>query len=109
MAETPKVLAQDAPAGATDTDAYTVPGATTTVITSVVVCNRSGSSDTFRLWVAVDGAADSDEQYLYYDFTVPANDSFAATLGITLDASDVVRVRSANGNLSFNVFGIEQT
>ena len=43
MSDTLKVLGQQAPAGTTETILYTVPTATQTTISSIVVCNRSGS------------------------------------------------------------------
>lgn len=109
MAQTIKVLAQSNPSATTLTAAYTVPGATSTVVSSIVVTNRSSSSTTFRISVAVAGAADSNEQYLYYDLTIPGNDTFIATIGGTLAATDVIRVYAAAATLSFNVFGTEIT
>ena len=40
MSDTLKVLGQQAPAGTTETILYTVPAATQTTISSIVVCNR---------------------------------------------------------------------
>ena len=48
MSDTLKVLGQQAPAGTTETILYTVPTATQTTISSIVVCNRSGSGVTYR-------------------------------------------------------------
>lgn len=107
MADTTKVLAQTAPSATTLTDSYTVPWATMTTISSVVVCNRGGTAATFRLSAAVAGAADATKQYLYYDVPLAANDTFIATIGLTLNATDVLRVYASNGNLSFNTFGVE--
>jgi hypothetical protein len=41
MATTYKVLAQSAPAATTDTDVYTVPSATSSVISTIVIANRA--------------------------------------------------------------------
>ena len=109
MAQTLKVIAQSYPAQATLTTAYTVPGATTTALSSIMVCNQLNTDATFRISVAVAGAADTATQYLYFDNTVFANDTFTATVGITLAATDVVRVYSSSGLLSFNLFGTENT
>lgn len=109
MADTLKILAQVAPAATTLTVAYTVPALTSAVISSVVVCNRGVSATTFRISVAVAGAADATKQYLYYDCPIAANDTFAAALGITLATTDVFRVYAGNGNLSFNLFGVQVT
>src|SRR5438552_13050432 len=84
MAETLKVLAQVSLVASTLTDVYTVPASTTTAVSSIVVCNQDAFSATFRLSVAVLGAADDPKQYLYYDTEIPANDTFVAKIGITL-------------------------
>jgi hypothetical protein len=108
MATTPKVLGQSNPSAATLTDAYTVPALTATTISTITVCNRSSVATQFRISVAKLGAADNNVQYLYYDQMVPGNDTFAATIGITLATTDVVRVYAVLATLSFNIFGIEE-
>ena len=109
MADTLKVLAQSNPVAATLTDAYTVPAATSTTVSSVVVANRSAVATTFRISVAVAGAADAAQQYLYYDMAISGNDTFVATIGISLAATDVVRVYATLATLSFSIFGVEIT
>lgn len=109
MAEVLKNLGQANPAVATLTDIYTVPSATSTVVSSIIVANRSATATSFRISVAVSGIADEFKQYLYYDITIQGNDTFAANLGVTLAATDVVRVYATLATLSFNVFGSEVT
>jgi len=109
MANTLKTLSQTAPSATTLTDSYTVPGATQAVVSSVVVCNRSATATSFRISVAVAGAADATKQYLYYDVPIAGNDTFVATIGVSLGAADVVRVYATLATLSFNVFGAEVT
>jgi hypothetical protein len=109
MADTQKVLAQSNPSATTLTDIYTVPASTGTVANTLVVANRSAIPATFRIAVAIAGAADNPKQYLYYDIAIEGNDTFTATIGITLAASDVIRVYAANATLSFTIFGIEIT
>ncbi len=109
MADTLQVLGQSNPSATTLTDLYTVPGATATTTSSLVVCNRSATATSFRVSVAVAGAADSNEQYLYYDVPIPGNETFSAVLGLTLAATDVVRVYATLATLSFNLFGVEVT
>lgn len=109
MAEVLKVLAQSAPSATTLTDAYTVPGATSATVSSIMVCNRSASEATFRVSVAVAGAADGPGQYVVYDLPIAGTDVFAATVGLTLGAADVVRVWASSGDLSFSLFGVEVT
>jgi len=105
--ETRKVLGQLAPSATVLTDVYTVPISSQTIISTLVINNRGGSSTTFRVSIAVNGAADSPKQYIYYDVTINANDTFAATIGMTLGSGDVVRVFAGNANLSVTLFGVE--
>lgn len=109
MATNYKVLGQSAPAATTLTSLYTVPSATEAVISTVVVCNRSATARTFRIAVRPNGAAISNEHYLAYDVTVGASDSTTLTLGITMDASDVLSVYASTTDLSFTAFGSEIT
>ena len=107
MATTYKVLAQSAPSATTNTDVYTVGSGKSAVVSTVTVCNRAATSATYRIAIRVAGSALSNEEYIAYDATVPANDTIALTLGITLAATDVVTVYASTANLSFNLFGSE--
>lgn len=109
MTDTIKVLAQVNPSATTLTDAYTVPGATTAVISTITVANRSGTATTFRISVAVAGAGDDNKQYTHYDFSIAGNYTETITLGISLGAADVVRVYATLATLSFGIFGVEVT
>lgn len=102
-----KVLGQSNPTVDTNTDLYTVPASTEAVASSLVVCNRGVSPLEFRVAVRPAGAAISDEHYLYYGTTLTAEATFTATLGITLEATDVVTVRTDVATASFNLFGQE--
>jgi hypothetical protein len=107
MATNYKVLGQSSPAATTETDLYTVPSDTSTVASSVIVCNRSAVLSTFRISIAVGGGATSNKDYIYYDLPIGANDTFIATIGVTLSATDKVKVYSSNTNLSFSLYGSE--
>ncbi|MCJ2530809.1 MAG: hypothetical protein LN413_00610 [Candidatus Thermoplasmatota archaeon] len=109
MALTYQVLSQTRPVAATVTDSYTVPGATEAIVSSIVVCNTSATATSFRISVAINGAADALTQYLYYDVPIAGNDSFTATIGPTVDATDVIRVYATLATLTFTVFGVEET
>jgi len=103
------VLSQTFPAMTTLTDSYTVPGATSTVVSSLIVCNQSATRTLFRISIAVGGAADTPAQYIYYDIIIPGQDTFIATVGITITAGDVIRVYAADATLSFSFYGVENT
>lgn len=104
-----KVLGQLACAATTEEAVYKVPSAKQAVISTVVICNRTSSSVTFRLYVAVDDAATDNKMYLYYDASLPGNDTFTATLGITMGADDELRFYCSAASCSVNAFGVEIT
>lgn len=107
MAQAYKVLGQSAPSATTNTDVYTVPSATEAVVSTIVIANRSSSAATYRVAVRPDGATIASQHYVAYDVTVGANDSTALTLGLTLDAADVLTIYASSADLSFSVFGSE--
>jgi hypothetical protein len=109
MAETLKILGQSNPSATTLTDAYTVPGATTAVISTIQICNRSATATSFRLAFAPNGAANDNSHYIAYDVPILGNDYVAFTAGYTLDAADVVRVYATLATLTFSIFGSEIT
>lgn len=109
MAQTYKVLGQVNPSAATLTTGYTVPAATSAVVSTVTVANRSAVATSFRLSVAVAGAADNNIQYLAYDVAINGNETQTFTLGLTLATTDVLRVYATLATLSFNIFGVENT
>jgi hypothetical protein len=102
-----KVLGQVAPAATTETDLYTVPASTETIISSLIVANRSSTAATYRISVSVNGAATSTKDYLVYDAAISSNQTIALTLGVTLDATDKIRVYGSTANLSFSAYGSE--
>lgn len=107
MAVAYKVLGQSAPSATTATDVYTVPAATETVISSIVVAERGGSDATFRISVRPNGAAEAAQHYIAYGTPITANDVVALSLGITVDATDVVTVYASSGDVTFSLFGSE--
>jgi hypothetical protein len=102
-----KVLGQSAPAATTAANVYTVPSATEAVISTIVIANRAATAGSFRLSVRPNGAAQANQHYLAYDVPIAANDSTTLTLGITVDATDVITVYASSADMSFNVFGSE--
>ena len=107
MATVYKVLGQVNPAATTATTLYTVPSATNTVVSTIVICNQASSAATFRIAVRPAGATLAAIHYVAYDVTVGASDSTALTLGLTLAATDVVTVYASTATVSFNAYGSE--
>ena len=102
-----KVLGQSAPSATTDTDLYTVPAATSAVVSTIVVANRSALDVAYRIAIRPAGATIADEHYIAYNVNVGASDSTTLTLGVTLAATDIITVYAGSANLSFSVFGSE--
>ena len=109
MPTTYKILGQAAPTPNTLTAVYTVPSATQAVISTITVCNQTAANASYSISVASDGDADANTQYIIRGGVVPAADSIGITLGITVDAADVIRANTNTANISFNIFGSEIT
>lgn len=103
-----KILGQSHPAAATNTDLYTVGTGKQAIISSITIANVTGSEGTARIWVRKAGATAAHVYALMYDVKVAANSLATFTLGLTLEATDVITVRSTNGNdLTFHAYGSE--
>lgn len=112
MADTLKVLGQAQFTGTPGTPAalYTVPALTSAIVSSVVVCNTDTSPRTFRVSVAVAGAANATSQYIAYDVPIRAKETITLTLGISLATTDVVRYDAdVASKVNFHLFGVEVT
>lgn len=107
MTDYVKIIAQNIPSAGILTTLYTVPANTMTSISSLVACNQNNVGTSFNISVAINGAADTPAQYIFFQAPLDVNDSFVATMGISLAAGDVVRCLSSTGNVSFNIFGVE--
>ena len=107
MATTYKVLGQVNPAATTATTAYTVPSSTEAVISTITVCNIGPSPATYRIAVRPDGATLENKHYIVYDSSVGPQTTETFTLGMTLNAADVVTVYTSSATLAFNLFGSE--
>ena len=107
MPTTYKVLAQSNPSATTATTLYTVPSATSSVVSTITICNQAASAGTYRIAVRPAGASLTASQYVAYDIAIAANDTTALTLGITLATTDVVTVYASAATMSFAAFGSE--
>jgi hypothetical protein len=73
------------------------------------VCNWGTTDSTFTISLSQNLVPTDPKDYLYYDVAIAGNDTFIATIGITLEADWDIRVYSANNKLSYTVFGTEIT
>jgi len=107
MPTTYKVLGQLASVANTASTLYTVPSGNSTVCSSLTICNASGANANVSVQIAVANAASANSQYLVFNNTVISQDTLFMTLGVTLAATDVVRVDSTQANVAFQLFGSE--
>lgn len=107
MPNVARVLGQTVSTGST-VNLYTVPASTQTVVSTLTVANLTAAAGTFSVAVRVSGSTLENKHYIYRNVSLPANDTFAATFGITMAATDVVTVASSVSS-SFNLFGQEVT
>ena len=109
MAVVYKVLGQSNPAAVTATTLYTVPASTSTVVSTINICNQSTNNDTYRIAVRPAGATLTAAHYIAFNGVIPGYDTISLTIGITLAATDVVTVYAGTSTLSFSLFGSEIT
>ena len=107
MADVIKVLGQLEAAATTAETLYTVPSLSQTTTSSLVICNRTGGVLSYRVNIRVAAEAADNKQYLYYDKTLAANETFAAVLGMTLGEGDLVDTYASATGLTFTLFGVE--
>lgn len=104
MATTRLNIGQATPAPNTLTDLFTC--VNPTIIFQIVCCNRSTLAAKVRIAHSLLGAAITDAAYLEYDLLVPGNQSLTWDQGrLAMRATDVLRVQSDNGLVSFNAYG----
>jgi len=102
-----KVLGQSNPAATTATTLYTVPAASSAVVSTISVCNQASTAATFRIAVRPSGATLAAQHYIVYGATVPASDTTMLTVGLTLAATDVITIYASSATMSFNAYGSE--
>ena len=107
MGITYKVLGQINPNANTATTLYTVPALTSTILSTVTVCNQANTSASFRLAVRPGGESLATKHYVNFDTPIPGNDTVSLTLGITMAASDVLTANANTSTISFNAYGSE--
>lgn len=125
----PKILGRIDTVAGSLVDVYTVPLATSAVISSIFVTMFNGSNFngqvnmTTRLAVSVGGGVIDLKDYLMYDYVMtcrvplpfPEQQHLALSLGLTLAAGDKIRWRhdpvvvGDGAEAAINVFGIEMT
>lgn len=109
MADNIRVLGQVAPAAGAETTLATVPALNAFIVSTLTVCNRGAVAATFRVAVVEDGAVTANKNWIYFDAAIGAKVTVAITIGMTVNAADVIRVQASTADLSFTAFGTEVT
>jgi hypothetical protein len=107
MALNYKVLGQSNPAGTTNTNLYTVPAQTEAVVSSIVIVNQGSGAGTYRVAIRPNGANIEAKHYIAFDNAIDAKATETLTIGVTLDAADIITVYASSADFSFNAFGVE--
>jgi hypothetical protein len=99
MATTVKALFRGAATTNTATTLYTVPAATTTVITNIVVTNTSGSLQSYAL--SLDGVS------IATTMSISANDSIVIDLKQVLATTKIIAGGASATSVNFHISGVE--
>ena len=98
MATVTKALARVA-AATSSTTLYTVPSATTTVVTNIVICNPTGSAVTASMTInAID---------LLGSVSIAANSSAFFDLKQVIPATQVIAGSASSTSVDFHISGVE--
>ncbi len=98
MATTSKILFRGA-ASTSSTTLYTVPSATTTVVTDIVIANTAGANATYELLL--------NDIVLAKTVTVGANDSTIIQLKQPLTATQTIKGLASATTINFHISGVE--
>ena len=108
MATSYKILGQANLTTTSVTDIYTVPSGVETIISTMIIANIGTAATTFNIALRDGGETLADKAYIAKSVAIAASDSTTLTLGMALEATDVVTVAAGDADLlSFNLFGAE--
>jgi len=109
MATSYLILGQSAPATTSATLLYTVPSSTSTVVSTIVICNTTASAAVATVYCNKAGTTNTAATALVYQKTIPAYETQTYTLGITMTnggTADTLYVQTGTSNaLTFTAFG----
>lgn len=99
MATTSKALFRGAATTTTSTLLYTVPSATTTVVTNIAVTNTAGSAYTFTLLL--------NNIDIHTATTIAANSTVYIDCKQVLTAAQTIKGGASNAAIMFHISGVE--
>lgn len=113
MAETLKILGQQAPSATTWANLYTVPPSASAVVSTIAITNYGADPTLFNIGCipAATGSNTpaSNAQYLVFQSPINPGETIFLTVGGTLAASDRFSCYNTLANCAFTAFGSEIT
>lgn len=108
---TNKQLGQARPADLNAASIYSPAVGVETRVTTLVICNTTGSAATYRVFHDDNGVTYDESTALYFDETVAANTTIVKSLRVDMaDAAGNLAIRTDTANaLTFTAYGIETT
>jgi hypothetical protein len=111
-----KILGQILPTANTLSNVYVVPAATSTIVSTITICNQSAANANVDIAVVPATATLSAKNYIIKGVQVPAADTLILSPGLTLNAASYITANNSYGtgeassaNISFCAFGVELT
>ena len=109
-----KILGQIAPAANTLSNVYVVPAATSTIISTITICNQSAANANVDIAVVPATASLTAKNYIIKGVQIPAADTLILSPGITMNAASYLAANNSygageasNATISFCAFGVE--
>ena len=83
---------------------------TSTIVSSIVICNTSASAATYTIAINTASATYAAGRYVVYQATIAGNDTVALTLGLVLDPTNrYLNVSSSANTVNFSAYGAENS
>lgn len=83
---------------------YSVPASTSSVISTIAICNTASAAATYRIGFDDTAGTPTAAEWLVYDATVDGNDTVFLSVGAALAAEKYVRVSSSADTVTFSAF-----
>lgn len=97
------------PSAATSTLLYTVPAATSTVVSKLVISNTSATPTTVFVSTVLSGGTCAAKNGIVTGLTIAGNDFVEVAQGVTLAAGDFMCVQNVLATVNFNLYGQENS
>lgn len=83
---------------------------TSTVISSIVICNTASTAATYTIAVNTVSATYATGRFVVFQATIAGNDTVALTLGLVMDPTNrYLNVSSSANTVNFSAYGAENS